>query len=85
MFDEGFLRQIDGVLARAGASNRSDFIRMAVYRALEKAGVKVDLEQAVAPSRAGKGGRPKKIIPISRVAEKSTGTYSTKKHRKPKP
>lgn len=56
MMDEDFLRDIERSLARAGYSDRSSFIRDAVFEKLATNGIRVDYQRALAPSRSGKGG-----------------------------
>lgn len=62
---ESFLSIIDGNLERMGFSDRAAFIRKAVA---EKLGV-TDKALITPPSRAGKGGRPKKVVAIPDVEE----------------
>jgi Arc/MetJ-type ribon-helix-helix transcriptional regulator len=57
---EDFVAKIDASLARIGFSDRSQFIRTAIAEALARGGLPVPNEDTVAPSRSGKGGRPKK-------------------------
>ena len=61
MFDEDFLSEIADAMRRAGYSDRSKFIRDAVYDKLIKLGIRCNYKVAMAPDRTGKGGRPKKI------------------------
>lgn len=61
IMSEEFLSDIDGSIESLGYSNRAEFIRQAVLEKLAKAGVQVEKSKAAAPSRAGKGGRPKKL------------------------
>ncbi len=88
---ESFLSIIDGNLERMGFSDRAAFIRKAVA---EKLGV-TDKSLITPPSRAGKGGRPKKVIemPEAKVADdfipsdaanltRKKTTYPTGKARK---
>jgi Arc/MetJ-type ribon-helix-helix transcriptional regulator len=63
IMSEDFLTDIDGSVAALGFSNRAEFIRQAVLEKLAAAGVKVEKSKAAAPSRAGKGGRPKNPKP----------------------
>lgn len=60
MLDDKFRAEIDKALPRAGFSDRSSFIRNAVYKRLAALGVEIPLELTTAPSRAGKGGPKKK-------------------------
>ena len=57
--DENFLSEIDRAFPLLGYSDRSTFIREAVYEALEEHGIKLPAAFKAAPSRAGKGGRKK--------------------------
>ena len=52
MMDERFLTEIARAMRRAGYSDRSKFIRDAVFEKLKRAGVIVDYEMAMAPPRA---------------------------------
>lgn len=61
IMSEEFLSDIDGSIETLGYSNRAEFIRQAVLEKLAKAGVQIEKSKAAAPSRAGKGGRPKKV------------------------
>jgi len=56
---ETFLDEIDRSLPEAGYSDRSTFIRDAVYEKLVAMGFDVAAIEKTAPSRVGKGGRPK--------------------------
>lgn len=56
LMDEKFLREIETGMARAGYSDRSKFIRDAVFEKLQKLGIACDYTLAMAPSRTGKGG-----------------------------
>ena len=58
---EDFLSLLDGNLEQMGFSDRANFIREAVYEKLRANKVDVDKILSIAPSRAGKGGRPKTI------------------------
>ena len=60
MVDERFLEEIDAAYPDLGYSDRASFIRDAVYRLMEQHGIKLPLSYKAAPSRSGKGGRPKK-------------------------
>ena len=51
MFDERFLAEIDAAMRRAGYSDRSKFIRDAVYEKLKTHGVHVNYTMAMAPTR----------------------------------
>lgn len=59
MMDEEFLDEIDKGFPQLGYSDRSTFIREAVYKALEEQGIKLPAILKAAPSRKGKGGRKK--------------------------
>lgn len=58
MMRESFLEEIDAALPKAGFSDRSKFIRDAVYQRMRALGFKIAEEEPTAPSRKGKGGRP---------------------------
>ncbi len=68
MMDEEFLDEIDKGFPKLGYSDRSTFIREAVYKALEEQGIKLPALLKAAPSRSGKGGR-KKITNVGIVVE----------------
>lgn len=51
------LAEIDRV---RGSTSRSDFIRMATYKALKEAGSTLPESAILPPDRTGKGGRPRK-------------------------
>jgi len=56
LMDEHFVREIESGMAAAGYSDRSKFIRDAVFEKLQRLGIKCDYTIAMAPSRTGKGG-----------------------------
>ncbi len=58
MMRESFLEEIDAALPKAGFSDRSKFIREAIYQRLRSLGFDIEPEEPTAPSRKGKGGRP---------------------------
>ncbi len=60
MMKEEFVAEIDGNLEKLGYGDRASLIRAAVIEKMIKLGIKVPTELSVAPSRAGKGGRPAK-------------------------
>jgi len=60
VMQEAAVDEIDRHLAAMGFSDRASFIRQAIAEKLELSGYGVPKEMLVAPSRAGKGGRPKK-------------------------
>jgi hypothetical protein len=66
--DADLLAEID---AKRGRVSRSEFLRNAVYAELQALGTDLPANVTAAPDRAGKGGRPRKILemPIQRVAE----------------
>jgi Arc/MetJ-type ribon-helix-helix transcriptional regulator len=70
MMQEDFIQDIDDNITALGFSNRAEFIRQAVHEKLAKAGVKIDAGKTTAPSRAGKGGRPRKITEFSESVAK---------------
>jgi hypothetical protein len=55
MFDLYFLQEIDRALKKAGYSDRSKFVRDAIYEKLLSLGVHVNYELSMAPQRSGKG------------------------------
>lgn len=63
MVKEAFLEEITRACEVGGYSDRSQFIRDAVYEAMERLGMSVPKAIKAAPSRKGKGGRPKKSPP----------------------
>lgn len=77
--DDRFLREIDKA---RGTKSRSDFFREALFKYL---GPDSGLPQSItaAPDRAGKGGRPRKVIELpeveqSKVAEDAQAEPITK-------
>jgi hypothetical protein len=58
MMEEDFRDEIDAALRLAGFSDRSAFIRAAVYRRLEELGIKIPPGLYLGPSRKNKGGSP---------------------------
>lgn len=70
MMDEGFLRDIAAAMRRAGYSDRSKFIRDAIFEKLRKMNIAVDYSAAMAPTRL-------------RIAEDAP-EYGAKKKRKSK-
>jgi len=57
---EDFLDKIDRNLPSMGFGDRAQFIRQAVKEKLQANGVSVSAFEVTPPSRAGKGGRPKR-------------------------
>jgi hypothetical protein len=57
--DPQLLAEID---AKRGRKSRSEFLRDAVYAELEAQGTSLPSSITAAPDRAGKGGRPKKVV-----------------------
>lgn len=55
---ERFIEEIDAALPKAGYSDRSKFIRDAVFEKLDRLGFKPRADIALAPGRSGKGGYP---------------------------
>lgn len=55
---DDFLLELDRRLAAMGYSDRSTFIREAIYEKMDRNGVTLLREVTTAPSRTGKGGRP---------------------------
>jgi Arc/MetJ-type ribon-helix-helix transcriptional regulator len=66
-----FINALDGAIRQLGYVSRSQFIRDAVCEKLTSMGVPMDRELALAPSRIGKGGRPRKVVPAKKGAAKS--------------
>jgi hypothetical protein len=60
MMKEEFIAEIDGNLGKLGYGDRASLIRAAVIEKMIKLGIEVPKEFSLAPSRAGKGGRPAK-------------------------
>lgn len=61
MMRDAFIHEIDRLVPLCGYSDRSAFIRDAVYEKLESMGYKLPREISTAPARTGKGGRPKNV------------------------
>jgi len=66
---EDFLNKIDRNLESMGFGDRSNFIRKAVEEKLERHKIYVDKSESAPPSRAGKGGRPKKAKEVEAGAD----------------
>jgi metal-responsive CopG/Arc/MetJ family transcriptional regulator len=80
MMDRKFCEEIDAAFPRLGFSDRSTFIRDAVYKRLEEMNIRVPASLKAAPSRAGKGGRPKKADQSVEIkSNHGTVTISQKK------
>ncbi|HEY0255960.1 MAG TPA: hypothetical protein VGC39_00850 [Candidatus Methylacidiphilales bacterium] len=60
MMKEEFIAEIDGNLGKLGYGDRASLIRAAVIEKMISLGIEVPKELSLAPSRAGKGGRPPK-------------------------
>jgi hypothetical protein len=56
LMDRNFLLEIEAGMTRAGYSDRSKFIRDAVFEKLQRLGIRCNYILAMAPSRVGKGG-----------------------------
>ena len=85
MMDKDFLAMIESALPKFGMSDRSSFIRQAVKLELARMGIVVPDEITTAPSRSGKGGRPKKVIKIeSYMAAEEPPAEVKKSQPKPK-
>lgn len=65
-----FIDCLDGAIRQLGYVSRSQFIRDAVFEKLKNQGVSMDRELALAPSRIGKGGRPRKAA-VKKAAPKA--------------
>lgn len=59
MMRESFVEEIDDSLLGCGYTDRSSFIRDAVYEKLQRMGVDIPISEKSAPQRTGKGGRKK--------------------------
>lgn len=70
---EKFIEGIDQALEKIGYSDRSSFIRDAIAEKLRSEGINLPTELRLAPSRAGKGGRPRHA---SQQAEKSAASQA---------
>lgn len=79
MIQDDFLDIIDQNLSQMGFSDRSSFIREAVRQRLARDGVAIPPSMTAAPSRAGKGGRPRKSSDAALVREPSVEYRATKK------
>lgn len=66
MVKADFLEEINKACEVAGYSDRSQFIRDAVFESLERLGIQVSKTLKAAPSRKGKGGRPAHKTPWRR-------------------
>lgn len=66
MMRQEFLDEIDKAFPLAGFSDRSSFIRDAVYRAIGELGINLPMVIKTAPSRKGKGGTPSHKMPWRR-------------------
>lgn len=71
LMDENFLRRIESGMMTAGYSDRSKFIRDAVFEKLRRLDVACNYKLAMAPSRTGKGGSKTSTRSI-RTSESST-------------
>lgn len=84
--DADLLAEID---AKRGRVSRSEFLRNAVYAELQSLGTDLPASVTAAPDRAGKGGRPRKIVemPMQRVAEDENPlpVHDRKEVKYPKP
>lgn len=78
MMDQQFRDEIDAAFPRFGYTDRSTFIRDAVYKRLGEMGVSLPASLKAAPSRAGKGGRSKKVT--VKVADKIGGQAKVTQH-----
>ena len=75
---EKFIESIDQALEKIGYSDRSSFIRDAIAEKLRAAGVILPIELRLAPSRTGKGGRPRHVQPAE--PEVSASAAKRKQH-----
>lgn len=57
--DKAFLREIHQAMRAGNYSERSRFIREAIYEKLEHMGIKIAERLSKSPARMGKGGRKK--------------------------
>lgn len=79
---DAFLDEIDRAVNQLGFNDRASLIRTAVYEKLQKdAAIDIPIALTTAPSRAGKGGRPKKTKdskpPVKMLAAEPEPTYTT--------
>jgi hypothetical protein len=85
MMRESFLEEIDAALPKAGFSDRSKFIRDAVYQRMREMGFDVDPQDSTAPSRKGKGGRPSHYKPKEfitlKAAEEKASAVNEERHK----
>jgi Arc/MetJ-type ribon-helix-helix transcriptional regulator len=79
---ERFIEEIDQALEQMGYSDRSSFIRDAIAEKLHSEGIQLPVDLPLAPSRAGKGGRPTQAAYIARRAAQAAGTMTASASRK---
>lgn len=71
MMKEEFIAEIDGNLEKLGYGDRASLIRAAVIEKMIKLGIDVPTEFSTAPSRAGKGGRPRLQYKKTKIRKKA--------------
>jgi len=81
---EKFIEEIDKALEKIGYSDRSSFIRDAVSEKLRAAGVNLATELRLAPSRTGKGGRPRHAAQVAAAAAEAAAASRRKPQRESK-
>jgi Arc/MetJ-type ribon-helix-helix transcriptional regulator len=83
---ERFIEEIDQALEKMGYSDRSSFIRDAVAEKLHSEGIEFPKDLPLAPSRAGKGGRPTQAAYAARrAAQEAASAPASRKSRKEAP
>jgi Arc/MetJ-type ribon-helix-helix transcriptional regulator len=82
---ERFIEEIDQALEKMGYSDRSSFIRDAVAEKLRSEGFELPIDLPLAPSRAGKGGRPTQAAYAARRAAQAAPAAPQRKSRKEAP
>jgi hypothetical protein len=78
--DSKLLAEIDD---KRGRLSRSEFLRNAVYAELQEMGSTLPASITAAPDRAGKGGRPKKVVDIPRPLVAEDSPPAEERERKP--
>lgn len=83
--DNEFLEELDRA---RGEMNRSAFVREAIWRLLKERGIDLPASIKAAPDRAGKGGRPRKVIEMlavessAKVAEEKDDQFKSPPRQK---
>lgn len=81
--DERLLRALDD--AARGGVGRSAVVREAIYKHLIERGYELPPTVKNAPDRLGKGGRPRKVVEMKKVAEDEAEYRVSKKAAKKRP